>query len=344
MPTCLCAAVVVIAAALVACSGANSRSGGGGGAADNSGDDDDTGEVSYVLNFVPGSDYVLFASIGGGPAHDVQLDTGSLGLYVPRSVVGSAAQISATETCSITYASSGITLAGHAASGAVALLGSTPAGDIHPPPATVAMPFCAIDDATFTGGMMGVGFGRPVSDPGMNVLLQMADIAAGTMHPGYVLSAHAAPNVQIGITAARSANFQTIRLSPSTTGNGDWLAGSLVGCVSLPDTPAFAPECGGLLVDTGVGEMILWGPADPTLGGVVAPGQTAAPDGTAVTITTQAGAMLAYSFVLGAGADSPSAIDIRAAGAFSINTGRALIVDYDYLFDAEAGLVGFQKM
>jgi hypothetical protein len=62
-----------------------------------------------------------------------------------------------------------------------------------------------------------------------------------------------------------------------------------------------------------------------------------------VRITTQAGAMLDFSFVLGAGADTPSAVAIRKASAFSINTGRALIVDYDYLFDAKAGLVGFQR-
>ena len=99
-----------------------------------------------------------------------------------------------------------------------------------------------------------------------------------------------------------------------------------------------------MLVDTGVPEMILWGPSDKTLGGIVPAGATAAPSGTAVRITTQAGSMLDWSFVLGAGAESPSAVTIKNAGTFSINTGRSLIVDYDYLFDAKAGLVGFQRM
>ena len=83
--------------------------------------------------------------------------------------------------------------------------------------------------------------------------------------------------------------------------------------------------------------------ASEKLDGIVASGKTTAPNGTAVRVTTQAGAMLDFSFVVGTGANTPSAVDIRKASTFSINTGRALIVDYDYLFDAQAGLVGFQR-
>jgi hypothetical protein len=356
-------AVLVLGAAVSACSGGGAPGGGQSDAAVDSGaplpgdagapladsgpgpgSDASDASVTYVLRFVAGSSYLLYASIGGGAPHEVQLDTGSNGLYVPRSVVGSSAQISATDTCSVTYVSSGNTLSGHRATGPVALLGSAKAGDLPAPPTTVAMPFCAVDDATWTGGMMGVGFGRAVSDPTLNVLLQLAEVHTGTMHPGYVLSTRPAPNVEIGISAARAAGFQTIPLTPSASGNGDWVATSLTGCLDLPGASAFQQECGGLLVDTGVPEVILWGPTDPTLGGVVASGQTSVPTGTAVRITTPAGPMLSFSFVLGTGADSPSAVDLRSASAFSINTGRALIVDYDYLFDARAGLVGFQRL
>jgi hypothetical protein len=305
---------------------------------------DGAASVSYTLRFVEGSAYLLYASVGGGTPHQVQLDTGSDGLYVPASVVGASAQVSSTETCSITYISSGSSLSGHSATGPVTLLGSTTTGDVPAPPTTVPMTFCAVDDASWTGGMMGVGFGRTASGPASNVLLQVQDIAAGRMRAGYVLSTHPSPNVQIGVTSSRSAGFQTVPLSASTTGNGDWDADSLEGCVALPGVAAFKQECGGLLVDTGVAETILWGPTDPTLGGLVASGQTSAPAGTAFDITTEAGPMLSFSFVLGSGADTPSAVDIKSASAFSVNTGRALLVDYDYLFDAEAGLVGFQRM
>lgn len=181
-------------------------------------------------------------------------------------------------------------------------------------------------------------------DRRLGVMLQMADIAAHTMHAGDVLSTHPEPNVQIGITAARSAAFQTFQLAPSTTEAGDWLATSLEGCVSVPPTPAFTQECGSLLVDTGVGETPLWGLADPRLGGLVASGGKAAPAGTSFLITSASFPALQFSFLLGSGADTPTAVDIRDARVVSINTGRALLVDDDYLFDSENGLVGFQPM
>jgi hypothetical protein len=99
-----------------------------------------------------------------------------------------------------------------------------------------------------------------------------------------------------------------------------------------------------MLVDTGVAGTLLWGPADPTLGGTIPAGQTTVPAGVALAISAPAdGSILDYAFVVGSGADSPAAVSIRSASAFSINTGRALLVDYDYLFDAKNGLVGFRR-
>ena len=241
--------------------------------------------------------------------------------------------------------SSGNTLSGHTATATVALLGSKASGDLPSPPTTVPMSLCAVDDPTFTGGMMGVGFGRASpADPSRNVLLEMADVQAGTMHPGYVLSTHPSPHVQVGLTAASQAGFQTIALAPDPGGSGDWVARSLQGCLTLPKTPAFGPACGGLLVDTGVADCLLWGPSDPTLGGAVPSGQTTVPSGVAMQIAAPSGgSTLRYSFVVGSGADTPAAVTIRTASAFSINTGRALLVDYDYLFDARNGLVGFHR-
>jgi hypothetical protein len=298
---------------------------------------------SYLLHAVPSSAWLFYVRVGDGTAHQVQLDTGSDGLYVPRTNVGATATISTTETCSITYTSSGKTLAGHKAKGPIALLGATSSGELAPPPTTIAMPFCAVDDPTWKGGMMGVGYGRGVSDPKQNVLLQLADVASGAMHAGYVLSTHPAMSVEIGITSTRAGAFSLLPLTPSPTGNGDWLASSLRGCVSLPSVSAFEQACGGLLVDTGIPQTILWGPADPTLGGVVAAGATTAPAGVALRIVSDPIPALDYAFTLGSGVDSPSAVDVRTAGGFSINTGRAVLVDYDYLFDAQEGHVGFLK-
>jgi hypothetical protein len=208
------------------------------------------------------------------------------------------------------------------------------------------MSLCAVDDPSFSGGMMGVGFGRgAMPDPSRNVLLEMADVKSGAMRAGYILSTHPSPHLQIGVSGATLAGFQTVPLTPDPGGSGDWVATSLRGCLSVPSAPSFGQPCGGLLVDTGVPECLLWGPSDATLGGAIPAGATAVPAGVALQITAPAGSgVLAYGFVVGTAADSPSAVDVRSASAFSINTGRALLVDYDYAFDAQAGTVGFRRM
>jgi hypothetical protein len=304
------------------------------------------GGESVTLRFADPSAYTLYASLGGGPPHRVQLDTGSIGLYAPKSALGPSVQISTT-ACSITYVSSGTTLAGHEATAPVALLGSTAAADVTPPPTTSPMTFCAVDDATFTGGMMGVGFGRGASaDPTRNVLLQMAAVASGSMRAGYVLSTHPVPHVDVGIAPAAKGGFAMLPLTKAPSGNGDWLASSLRGCLAVPSEPAFGAPCGPLLVDTGVPECLLWGPSDPTLGGAAPAGATSVPSGVALRITGEGGAgasVLDYAFVVGQAPDAPSSVDVRKASAFSINTGRALLVDYDYLFDAVGGAVGFRR-
>jgi hypothetical protein len=61
-----------------------------------------------------------------------------------------------------------------------------------------------------------------------------------------------------------------------------------------------------------------------------------------VAVEYTAGAALTYSFTVGQAPDAPSYVGVRTASAFSINTGRALLVDDDYLFDAVAGTAGFR--
>jgi hypothetical protein len=356
-PRCLLALLAPIAAACggagapgaapptsSASSDAGSSSGGSIDAASGDGSSPLPASASVTLGFADPSAYILYASIGGGPAHRVQLDTGSLGLYAPKSVLGPSVQVSTT-ACSITYVSSGNQLSGHEATAPITLLGSSAAGDVPSPPTTVPMTFCAIDDPSFTGGMMGVGFGRGASsDPKRNALLEVADVASGRMRAGYVLSTHPAAHVDIGLGASAKDGFAMVPLTAAPGGSGDWLASSLRGCLAVPSAPSYAAACGPLLVDTGVPECLLWGPADPTLGGAVPAGAKAVPSGVGLRVTTEVGsAILDYAFVVGQGADSPSAVDLRSASAFSINTGRALLVDYDYLFDAAGGAVGFRR-
>jgi hypothetical protein len=294
-----------------------------------------------TLGFVT-SYYTMYASIGGGPVHRVQLDTGSLGLFVPKNVLGPDARVSSTERCTINYVSSGNILSGYRATARVTLLGKLASGDVNPPPSTVEMPLCAVDTpATFKGGMMGVGFGR--GDLRRNVLLQMEDVVSGKVRAGYILGTHPQPHVVIGLDASHAEGFQKIRLKADESRNGDWHRDSLRGCISLPNNPHFALECGRLLVDTGISSCILWGPRDPTLGGTVPDGETTVPKGVAVEIRPEGlDRGLKYTFLAGAPPNSPSSVRIRNATTFSINTGRNLLLDYDYLFDAAGGYVGFR--
>ena len=190
---------------------------------------------------------------------------------------------------------------------------------------------------------MGVGFGRTTpGDPSRNVILQLQDAVTGAVRARVgARDPPGTPCHRSGSTGATTAGFQTLNLSPDPSGSGDWLASSLRGLLSsLPGDPGFGMECGPLLVDTGIAESLLWGPSDPTLGGTIPSGQTSVPNGVAVAYT--AGAALAYSFVVGQAPGSPSYVGVRTASAFSINTGRALLVDDDYLFDAVGGTVGFR--
>jgi uncharacterized protein (TIGR03437 family) len=287
------------------------------------------------------SDLTMHVSVGGGPTHIVQFDTGSLGVYVPRSILGPTARVSTSQTCSTTYVSSGLSLSGYQATASVSLLGSKASGDVNPPPTTVDMTLCAVDTPSdFVGGLIGVGFGR--SSAGQNVLLELQDVVSGQLRPGFILGTHPAPHVIIGLDASSSTGFQIVPLAPDPSGNGDWLATSLGGCLTLPNNSGFTTECGSLLVDTGIPECILWGVKDPTLGGTVPKNQTVAPDGLAVQIALGPNTGLSYSFQVNTSSNSPSYVSIRGSTAFSINTGRNLLQSYDYLFDATAGIAGFR--
>jgi uncharacterized protein (TIGR03437 family) len=283
----------------------------------------------------------MYVSVGGGPAHIVQFDTGSLGMFMPKGKLGPGAKVSTTATCSTTYVSSGISLSGHQATASVTLLGSKASGDLNPAPTTVEMSLCAVDTpADFNGGMMGVGFGR--SSPGQNAVLLIQDVVSGKLKPGYVLSTTPSPHVIVGLDASTMAGFQTVPLSPDPNFSGDWLATSLRGCLTLPNNSAYTTACGSLLVDTGIPECILWGLKDTTLGGSVPKGQTLVPDGVAMQIALGPNTGMTYAFQANTSSNSPATISIRGSSAFSINTGRNLLLSFDYLFDAAGGNAGFR--
>ena len=204
---------------------------------------------------------------------------------------------------------------------------------------------------------MGVGFDRsnataadPFRSPSDNALLSI-DPASGGMTPGYTLSGS---TIEAGLTSANSTAPTPAALTPNTTYPGDWNAVPM--CVSFPtaaeSTPT--PTCGAMLMDVGIGEMFITFAAKSDEPAVLANGlpanQTIAI--AAPNATTPA---LSYNFSSGpAGGASPpatglapSAVDLGVLSGTNpvfINTGRHVLFGYEYIFNAQAGTVGFAPL
>ncbi len=304
----------------------------------------------------------LQVSVGGGPAHEVIMDTGSTGLVVPASALGPEAQIG-TDPFSLEYTSSGIIESGHWGTAPVRL--GVPVGYVAGSPGDYATtvpirfgvvetvtcdpayPSCTTNGNVETVGVMGVGFDRglPEYPTTINPFLQVTEIQAGAMHAGYVVSQHP-PEVVLGLDAADQAGFQTLPLAPLHGYPGEWDSTSVAGCVTLPALPSWGTQCGRPLVDTGLAGGILTAPAAmlPTKLATKSPGQLDL--GTEVVITVPAAPSIAlYTFVLGsAGPSTPDYVDLRDStdGTVHVNTSRHLLAVYDYLFDAKDGAIGFR--
>jgi len=322
--------------------------------------------VTYTIPFDPATtldtSFRLHVSVGGGPAHDVIMDTGSTGLVVPASALGPGAQIT-TDPFSLEYTSSGIIEGGHWATAAVRL--GVPADYVVGSPGNYAttvplrfgvvetvtcdpaFPACTTNGDVEGVGVMGVGFDRGLPEYPMtiNPFLQVAEIAAGTMHAGYVVSQHP-PQVIVGLDAAVQSGFQALPLAPKSGYPGEWDSTSVEGCVTLPALPSWGTQCGRPLIDTGIAGGILTTPAAmrPTQLATKSPGQLDL--GVEVDITVPAApAVATYSFVIGAGDPStPDYVYLRDStdGTLHINTSRHLLAAYDYLFDARDGAIGFR--
>ena len=104
-------------------------------------------------------------------------------------------------------------------------------------------------------------------------------------------------------------------------------------------------RCGTVLVDTGIATMIVGldtAQRPPTMQHII-------PNGTRIRIgiPTFTDSALAYSVTTGAGDDTLAPQGKPAArwsrtGPF-VNTGRHVLARYDYLFDADAGHIGFRE-
>jgi hypothetical protein len=300
----------------------------------------------------------LTVSIAGGADKIVMIDTGSRGLVVARIAIGPEA-IDTGQKGWVEYTSSGRILSGeyflapirfHTTQSTVDTIRVRVLG-VESGSCDSAYPHCTPEVNLDRVGELGVGFGdyaktsdTPTTE--VNPFLELQAMQDGTARRGYIITRNA---ITLGLTASDLASFRQVTL-PKPAGPaagparlpGSW--GRAPGCFALPGN-GDETRCGTVLVDTGIATMIvgLDTAQRPTTM------RDAIPNGTRIRIgiPTFSGAAVAYSVTTDAADDalapqgSPAARWSRS-GPF-VNTGRHLLGGYDYLFDADAGHIGFRN-
>jgi len=207
---------------------------------------------------------------------------------------------------------------------------------------------------------LGVGFDRsmastadPFQSPRDNALLAIESGSGGMMSQGYVLSGS---TITAGITSADSFGASNVQLTSNPTYPGDWNGTPM--CIAFPTSSdkSPVPTCGTMLMDVGIPEMFITFSSQSNEPEVVSHGIAAdqmifiyAPDAST--------SGFAYHFSSGpAGGKTPpttgmnpSSIGLSVqpsttAAAVFVNTGRHVLFEYKYVFDAQSGLVGFAPL
>jgi hypothetical protein len=305
-------------------------------------------ESSVRVPFTPNSNLtnglIVSAALGGGPSHALLVDTGSVGILIPRRVLGPAYQdFDPSQDIAFGYVSSGNHYLGQWVNAPI-FLGVPPGWD-----GTGDYPFAQVEifavdqPADFDGGVLGIGFaigGLADGGPARNPLLQLY-FQGQPLSPGYILTSG---GIDAGLTTLNTAGFTFIPLERDASGE-DWR--QPLGCFSLSGTISLEGPTDGLpiLIDTGIDYMILWLDALNTQ--LNTPSGTAFPAGVSVTLSMPPldqtpDSVLQYSFVTGDTNDpvAPSYVEWRRG--FGINTGRNVLAFADYLYDAASGRIGFR--
>jgi hypothetical protein len=303
----------------------------------------ETNELSFRVPYISTCSltegFFVSAAPGGGPPHAFQVDTGSVGIVVPRRNLGPDYQdFDPSLDIAFGYISSGKNYRGQWVRVPVVL--GVPAGSDGMGAYAVAdVEVFAVDHPTdFNGGIFGTGFeiGRLADGgPGRNPLLHL-DYQGEHLNRGYIVTTQ---GIDVGLTSLNSEGFGFIGLDLNEAGE-DWL--QPLGHYSLSGAVDPAIPAGDLriLIDTGIDQMILW------LSDVAAhpdvPSGTALPGGVSVSISVPADPILNYNFLTGIAGQPMASSDVEWRIGDGINTGRNVLAGADYLYDAEAGRVAFR--
>ena len=325
---------------------------------------------SYTIPFARPVDFrhdpagaFVNVSVNGGSSATFQLDTGSQGMVVPRSLVPD--YVPKGKTASIHYASSGVTAYGHWAKVSVDFTDSTDAsGNVGV--ASAKVPVLVADKVCDANGcstdtsrlplMIGIGFGRPDEEAtghhatlADNPLLHIKGMDSGVMRSGYVFTPD---GVEVGLTRRNAGTgFAYVQLVPETIPgqkgrNWSTMPGTMIvsrgGSTKEQQLP--------VLVDTGI--SYLWGDIGEPSGHSYCPdakdiGSTArcAAPGSTVSVYFGGTTDVGYSYVTGATDDPVAPWFTRTDGiSGAVNTGIHPLAGFSYVFDAKGGFVGLRRL
>ncbi len=307
-----------------------------------------TGRTSCHIRFTSNSSLAnglhVRAALGGGPPHVFLVDTGSVGILVARQTLGPEYQdFDPAQDITFGFVSSGKMYHGQWVEVPVTL--GIPAawdgtGDY---PATHVEVFAVDQPADFSGGVFGIGFAIGGSADGgaaRNPLLHII-YRGRSLSPGHIVSKQ---GIEIGLTPFNTEGFEFIALDRDAS-DRDWKQPfgtiKLSASFSAHDFSIDLP----ILMDTGVTDMILWTSADHAP--LNLPRHRAFRTGITASISTPpadgvAEPALQYSFVTGDTSQGMAPAHVQWRVGHGINTGRNVLAGADYLYDEEAGRVGFR--
>jgi hypothetical protein len=297
----------------------------------------------------------LGLSFGGRQLRAV-MDTGSTGIVVSASAIPNIDRLPNRGPGTLTYTSSGriergdwvvvrATIAG--ANGASVTTLPIPVLAVRSVACLDNARNCTVREDPRHVAMIGVGFGRRGNregphGPDINPLLNLPGSDRSGLRRGYIVSS---AGVQIGLSAADPGDGYVTEQLTRDDAREDWSGAPA--CIAIDDR---TPACGTALPDTGVAGMFLSLPASDEQAAGSGGGDRGLSPGTKVTILlapeASASGAASYSFRIGDLSNplAPARVTLVSRGdrPTFVNTGVHVLNGFDYLFDADKGVVGYR--
>jgi hypothetical protein len=295
----------------------------------------------------------------GGRSYGVVMDTGSTGVVVSADKIPDIERLPSLGPGKLTYSSSGRIMVGRWVVTAVTVTGANGASVTTVPIPVLAVTRiectatarrCTPNDAPRGVSMLGIGFARRgdhqmQSGPDANPFLNVATASGSNMRRGYVVTRQ---GVQVGLAGDKARDdFATVKLVRAAD-DRDWSPAPA--CITVDGKAPAA--CGSLLMDTGVTTMYLTVPDDqvPAEARTWDNGSATLRPDTQVTISIPdvSSTRAMYTFAVGDEANPLAPERIVLVGragtdrAPFVNTGVRFLNGFDYLYDADQGVVGLR--